>query len=313
MRENPLDISIIIVSWNTRLLLKDCLTSIYTKAGDLNYEVIVVDNGSADSSAEMVKKDFPQVNIIENSENLGFARANNIGIWSSKGRYICLINSDVTILDDCISRLVSFMEGHPAVGMAGPKILNHDRSIQHSCCHFPSIWNNLCQSLGLNHLFPKSAFFSYWIMDYWSYDSIRSVDALNGCFWIVRRKALAEVGLLDEEFFIYGEDLDWCRRFHDAGWDVAFYPDAEAIHLGGASSANAPVRFYLEMQKADLKYWRKHHGRIGKFCYAIVILLRNAVRVITRGLQYIFLPSQREIAGFKLRRSLACIQMILHL
>ncbi len=308
-----MDISIIIISWNTRVILQDCLTSIYKHGGDINYEVIVVDNCSTDDSAEMVKKDFPQVNVIENSENLGFARANNIGIRVSKGRYMCLINSDVTILDDCIGRLLLFMDERSAVGMAGPRILNPDRTVQHSCRHFPSIWNNLCQSLGLNHLFPKSAFFSYWIMDYWSYDSIKSVDALSGCFWIIRREALDDVGLLDEDFFIYGEDLDWCRRFHEAGWDIVFYPGAEAVHLGGASAANTPVRFYLEIQKADLHYWRKHHGKIGEVSYTVVILLREMVRVIARGFQYVFWASQRETAGFKLRRSLACIQFVLNL
>jgi GT2 family glycosyltransferase len=308
-----MDVSIVIVNWNTKDLLRDCLESIIAHTSKIEYEIIVVDNGSADNSAEMVKKDFPLVNVITNTDNLGFARANNIGIKVSKGRYICLMNSDITILDDCLGRLVTFMDSSPGVGMAGPKILNTDLTIQHSCRHFPSIWNNLCQSLGLNHLFPKSAFFSDWIMNYWNHDSTRSIDALSGCFLIIRREALEEVGLLDEEFFIYGEDLDWCRRMRNAKWDIVFYHGAEAIHLGGASSAAAPIKFYLEMQKADLRYWRKHHGRSGKISYAAVILLRETIRAIARGLQYVFWPYQRETSGFKLRRSIASIRLILHI
>jgi GT2 family glycosyltransferase len=308
-----MDVSIIIVNWNTKDLLRDCLDSIIEQTKNVEYEIIVVDNGSADDSVVMVKKKFPFVNVIENNENLGFARANNIGIRASKGRYICLMNSDITILDDCLGKLVSFMDSSPSIGMAGPKILNADLTLQHSCRHFPSIWNNLCQSLGLNHLFPKSAFFSDWIMNYWNHNSTRSVDALSGCFWMIRREALEEVGLLDEEFFIYGEDLDWCRRMHNTNWDIVFYPVAEAIHLGGASSAAAPVKFYLEMQKADLQYWRKHHGRCGKISYAVVILLRETIRVIARGLQYIFWPYRRETSGFKLKRSIASIRLILNI
>lgn len=307
------DVSIIIANWNTCDTLRDCLKSIYEEAGNIQFEVIVVDNASSDGSVETIKSEFPGVILIENSENKGFACANNVGIQASKGRYVCLINSDIIVLEDCIEKLMSFMDEHPGTGMAGPRILNPDRTLQRSCRHFPTIWNNLCQALSLNHLFPKSRFFSGAFMNYWNHDSIRSVDVLGGCFWMVRRKSLNEVGLLDENFFIYGEDLDWCRRFHQVGWDVVFYPRAEAIHIGGASSNNAPIRFYLEMQKADLQYWRKHHGRIGEAGHTVVILLGNALRVIARALQYAFWPSRREPAGFKLQRSIACIRWVLHI
>ncbi|MHC4593976.1 MAG: glycosyltransferase family 2 protein [Planctomycetota bacterium] len=307
------DVSIIIVNWNTRELLQGCLRSIREQTRDINYEIIVVDNASTDGSVEIVKKNFPKVMLVENSSNLGFARASNIGIRSSKGRYICLINSDVIVLDDCIKNLMSFMDEHPGTGMAGPRILNPDRTLQPSCRHFPTIWNNLCQALTLNHLFPRTRFFSGPFMKYWAHDEVRKVEVVTGCFWMVRCEAVDEVGSLDKDFFIYGEDIDWCKRFHEAGWDVIFYPKAEAIHVGAASSNNAPIRFYLEMQKADLKYWRKHHGKIGKAGYTAVILLRNALRMIARALQYAFWPSRRETAGFKLRRSIACIRWVLHI
>jgi len=307
------DVSIIIVSWNAKEKLRCCLNSLVCREDEYTQDIIVVENGSMDGSMQMVEEEYPSVRLIKNRNNLGFSRANNIGIRSSKGRYLCLINSDVIVLDNCIKNLMSFMKEHPAAGMVGPRIINPDRTLQPSCRHFPTIWNNMCQSLGLNHLFPKSAFFSYWIMDYWNHESIRSVEALSGCFLMVRREAVEEVGLLDENFFIYGEDLDWCKRFHMAGWDIVFYPYADAIHFGSASSANAPIKFYLEMQKADLQYWRKHHGKIGKFSYVIVILLRNVLRVIARGFQYIVWPYRRETVGFKLQRDIACIRLILHI
>lgn len=267
----------------------------------------MVDNGSTDGSPEAVESQFPQVTLIRNKENLGFARANNIGIRASTGRYLCLINSDVVVLDGCIEKLVAFMDENSKVGIAGPRILNQDGSLQVSCRHFPSIWNNLCQALGLNYLFPKSAFFSEPFMKYWTHDKVRKVDVITGCFWMVRHKAIDEVGLLDEDFFIYGEDIDWCKRFHLAGWDVVFYPEARAIHIGGASSGNAPIKFYLEMQKADLQYWRKHHGRSGKLIYSMIIMVRQLVRIPTYILRYIFQAKNGEISRFKLRRAFACI------
>ena len=150
-------------------------------------------------------------------------------------------------------------------------------------------------------------------MNYWAHDTVQKVDVLSGCFWMVRRKALNEVGLLDEDFFIYGEDLDWCRRFHEVDWDVVFYPEAKAIHIGGASSSNAPIKFYMEMQKADMQYWRKHHGRIAAAIDRMIILLHHTLRVFVRALQYAFCQSHRETVGFKLRRSAACIRWVLHI
>ena len=305
-----IDLSIIAVNWNTKEHLLNCLSSVVDAADGYSQEIIVVDNASSDGSPDAVASQFPEVTLIKNTENLGFAKANNVGIRASTGRYLCLVNSDVVVIDNCIDALTKFMDENPSVGIASPRILNPDRTLQVSCRHFPSIWNNLCQAVGLNRLFPKSAFFSDWFMKYWSHDSIRSVDALSGCFWIVRRKALEEVGLLDEDFFIYGEDIDWCKRFHIADWDVIFYPEAQAIHIGGASSGNAPIKFYLEMQKADLRYWRKHHGRVGRAGYLAIILIRQTLRVVFGAIRYITRPSARESTCFKLKRSLACIQWL---
>jgi GT2 family glycosyltransferase len=150
-------------------------------------------------------------------------------------------------------------------------------------------------------------------MKYWAHDEIRKVGVLRGCFWMVRREALDKIGLLDEDFFFYGEDIDWCKRFQKAGWDVAFYPGAEAIHIGAASSSNAPTRFYIEMQKADLQYWRKYHGRIGEFSYRIVILIRHGIRVIVGAVLYLFPGSRKKQVLFKLRRSVACVRWCLHI
>jgi hypothetical protein len=304
------DISVIIVSWNAKEHLRNCLNSLNNAKGRYKQEVIVVDNASTDNSVELVEQQFTEVKIIKNNDNLGFAKANNIGIRVSTGRYVCLINSDVIVLDDCIDKLMECMDKNQLVGMAGPRILNPDHTLQFSCFHFPGIKNNLSQAIGLNKLFPKSPFFSEQTMKYWPHDCVQKVDVLNGCFWMVRRKAMDEVGLLDEDFFFYGEDIDWCKRFNDAGWEVRFYPAAEAIHFGGASSSNAPIRFYLEMQKADLQYWRKHHGRLGQSAYWMIILLRQLIRLPLYVLVCIFLPGSRNDSFFKMKRSIACIRWL---
>jgi GT2 family glycosyltransferase len=307
-----INISIIIVSWNAKKYLIDCLNSLFGSSCKYTQEIIVVDNASTDGSCEAVVSRFPQVTLIKNKENLGFAKANNIGIRQCHGRYVFLINSDVIVLPGCIEKLVDYMDKHPNVGMIGPRILNPDHSLQVSCRHFPSLWNNLCQTLWLNVLFPKSRFFSGPFMTYWAHDTIRKVDAIGGMFCMVSRQALDKVGLLDEDFFIYAEDVDWCKRFDKQCYDIMLFSEAQAIHFGGKSSSNAPIRFYIEMQKADLQYWTKHHGKFMATAYKMIILLRHILRAIARMLQYPFCLSQRETIRFKLRRCTACIQWIFH-
>ena len=305
-----MDVSVIIVSWNAREYLLKCLDSLANPAG-YTQEILVVDNASTDGSCEAVERQFPEVQLIRNAENVGFARGNNIAIRKAKGRYLALINSDVVVLDDCLPRLLQFMEENPRAGLVGPRILNPDRTLQARCRHFPTVWNNLCQIVGLSRLFPKCPFVSESFMRYWAHDDIRKVDVITGCFWFARREAVDAVGLLDEGFFFYGEDVDWCKRFHDAGWDVVFYPHAEAIHFGGASSRNAPVRFYLELQKADLRYWRKHHGRLGRCGCWLLILLRHLVRVPYDAVTYLLCASRRAQASYKLQRAVACLRWLL--
>ncbi len=305
--QSNIDVSIIIVSWNTREILCKCLEALCNHARNMSCEIILVDNGSSDGSPEAVEKEFPQVKLIRNKKNLGFAKANNIGIRASVGRYLCLINSDVFVLDNCIDALINFMDENPSVGIAGPRICNPDGSLQTSCRSYPSIWNTFCQAVGLSKLFPKSAFFSEAFMKYWAHDTRRQVDVLSGCFWIVRREAVETVGLLDEKFFIYGEDIDWCRRFREAGWDVVFYPGAEAIHIHRASSSNDPLRFYIEMQKADMHYWRKHHGVLSRFAYICIILLRHVLRILLYAASHIFCPTQRKELTLKMRKSFAYV------
>ena len=148
------------------------------------------------------------------------------------------------------------------------------------------------------------------MMNHWKHDTIAEVDIINGCFWAVRRDAVEHIGLLDEDFFIYAEDMDWCKRFNDAGWKIVYYPLAESLHYGGASSANAPVRFYVEMQKANLQYWSKHHGNLSRYAYLGIVFLHQSLRVLCNGIYSLLVPDKRDACMYKTKRSIATISTL---
>lgn len=285
-----------------------CLDSLTADACRYPMEIIVVDNASADGSPEAVESRYPRVRLIRSGANVGFAKANNLGIAASRGRYLCLVNSDVKVLKDCITRLVDYCEQNPAAGMVGPRVIGGDGKLQRSCRGFPTLWNMLCRALAFDTAFPNSKWFTGYSLSHWAHDAERPVDILSGCFWLIRKDALARVGLLDENFFMYGEDMDWCRRFRDNGSRVVYLPSAEAIHYGGGSSANAPLRFYIERQRADLQYWRKHHSAIAVGCFFVISCLHLVLRAIGYTLALGIRRGQRQAYRHKIGRSLACLK-----
>jgi GT2 family glycosyltransferase len=302
-----LDVSVITVSWNAKGFLLCCLQSLRPAADQRRAEIIVVDNASTDGSWEMVQERFPEVTLIRNPTNLGFAKASNIGIRRSRGRYVCLMNSDVESLNGCLDRLVAHLDQNPRLAIVGPRIVGSDGRVQRSCMGFPTLWNTLCAALALPSIFPRSALVGGWMLRHRSFDRLETVDILNGMFMVVRREALEEVGPLDEDFFIYGEDMDWCRRFWSAEWQVALCPDAQAIHYGGASSANAPVRFYVEMNRSLLRYFQKHHGWLTRQAVRGIIAIHQVLRIAGNLFFYLCRPAMRAQLSVKIRRSVACL------
>jgi GT2 family glycosyltransferase len=192
--------------------------------------------------------------------------------------------------------------------MVGPRITGGDGKLQRSCRGFPNLWNMLCRALALDSIFPRNKLFAGFSLTYWAHDELRPVDILSGCFWLIRREALAKTGLLDENFFMYGEDLDWCKRFWKNGWKVFFVPGAEAIHYGGGSSANAPLRFFIERQRADLQYWKKHHSRPAVAVFFLICCLHLVLRAIGYTLALGFKRNERQAYRHKVGRSLACLK-----
>jgi hypothetical protein len=301
----------VIVNWNTKAYLLQCLESIEKQKSAYRVEIVVVDNDSSDGSAEAVEKRFPHVRVIRTGDNLGFARANNIGIRESGGEYVCLVNSDVEMLPDCLARLNEFMDADHAIGLCGPRLLNRDLSVQYSCRHFPTLGRLVCDALKLSRLFPSVRVFSGEEMKHFAYESACEVDALSGAFLVARREAVAGVGLLDEGFFMYSEDVDWCRRFHEAGWKVAFFPGSEAVHFGGASSAADPAAYGVEKERAVLRYWRKYHSRPSFHFLRLVRSLHHVLRLVSSAVQYVVRPSYRRGIAPRFTGHSACLRCVL--
>lgn len=303
-------ISIIIVSWNAKALLLDCLRSIVAQRFNGSLEIIVVDNASSDGSPEAVADHFPAVKVIRNNRNYGFAKANNIGIRQSTGDYLLLINSDVVVGESCFSKMLEYMDAHQEIGVLGPRISGGNGRLQRSCMGYPSLWRAFSRALALDSLFPRSKLFGGQLLTFWAHDETRQVEVINGCFWMLRRSSVEQVGLLDERFLIYGEDIDWCRRFNDSGWKVVFFHEASAIHYGGGSSSNAPLKFYLEMQRANYQYWLKHHSRPASYAFLLINLLHHVIRLAGEIVMYPFARNKKRASTFKISRCVASIGWI---
>jgi len=302
-------ISVIIVSWNAQHYLRECLQALFTRTTTQDFDVWVIDNDSQDGSPDMVATEFPQVHLVRAGANLGFAKANNLGIMQSRGRYAALINSDAIVGDKALDHLLAFMEQQPQIGLCGPRILNPDGSLQHSAMLIPTPWRLLVRTLALDSVFARWPLFGSDVMRFWDHNTQRNVDALVGCFWFVRREALPEVGLLDESFWFYAEDIDWGKRFGDHGWQVVFTPIAQAVHYGGASTANAPIRYYLQMKRSELHYWQKHYGRLGRYYAWVMLVLYDLIRAGRASVAW--LVADRALYGYKVKRSLAALQWLL--
>ncbi len=274
-----MDISIIIVNWNTRDILGDCLGSVYSDAPRPDCETIVVDNASGDGSAEMVEREFPQVRLIRNGENRGFAAANNQGIAVARGRYILLLNSDTLLIEDVLRKAVEFGDSHPKAAVAGCRVLNPDGTLQRTCFMFPSVLNMLLAATYLYKLMPRSRFFGRERMTWWDRNDERQVDVVTGCFMLVRREAIEQVGAMDERFFMYAEETDWCYRFKQAGWQVWFTPCGRIVHLGGQSSKPVKGAMLIQLRLSILGFMKKHSGRMAYVTAAFLTVAFFAVRI----------------------------------
>jgi len=274
-----MDLSIIIINWNTRNMLRDCLHSVYDNAPSSAFEILVVDNASTDGSSEMVSREFPKVRLLCNSRNVGFAAANNRAMKVAGGSYLLLLNSDTLVHGDVLEQSLEFMRSNSQVGAMGCRVLNADGSLQHSTSQFPSLLNLLLQTCALDRV-SYVPFLQRYRMLNWNRDTARSVDTISGCFMMVRSKCIEEVGLLDDNFFFFGEETDWCRRIRIAGWGVTFAPVGEITHFGGGSSGALNHKRDLMLTEATVRLHRKNSGRLMASLIFILLTGFNASRLV---------------------------------
>ncbi|OGY88585.1 MAG: hypothetical protein A2927_01810 [Candidatus Komeilibacteria bacterium RIFCSPLOWO2_01_FULL_45_10] len=262
-----MDLSIIIVSWRVKGLLEQCLESIFNETRNLDFEVLVIDNDSGDGTVEMVENNFPRVKLVKSQINLGFARAANLGLKRAQGRFLLLLNPDTKLIDNSLKKSVDFMEQNPAVGVLGGRLLNRDLTLQPSVRRFPRLLDHLLMALKLHHLFPLK---KYLALDF-DYNKTGVVEQVMGAFFLISRRCFSQAGFLDEKYYIWFEEVDYCWRAKKAGFTVNYYPEAKIIHLGGQSFRQV---FTLKNQwifsASRLRYIRKHQGLLA---YLVILIL----------------------------------------
>jgi N-acetylglucosaminyl-diphospho-decaprenol L-rhamnosyltransferase len=265
------DTAIVIVNFNTRDELANCLRSIAASRGPYTHRVIVVDNHSSDGSAEMVRREYPWVELVASEKNGGYPYANNVGLRvagfgagapeaGDAPRYALLLNPDTVLPPDALAEMVAFLDEHPDVGAAGPKLVRQDGTLDRACRRsFPSPIVSFYHMTYLDRLFPRSPRLARYNLTYLDEDAEADVDALVGAFMLIRREALEGAGLLDEAFFMYGEDLDLCYRIRQGGWRIVYHPQVRVLHIKGASTRKASARSILAFYDAMRIFHRKHY------------------------------------------------------
>lgn len=307
------DLSIVIVSWNVKSLLQSCLRSTLEAPEPpggpvISSEVIVVDNASTDASADMVRQDFTTVRLMANADNVGFTRANNQGIAASDGRYVLLLNPDTEVLGRALTEMVDYMGRHPKVGALGPKLVDADGGVQSSRRRFPNLRTAFVESTFVQPWFAGSGILRrYYVLDR-DDDEIQEVDWLVGACLMLRRSAIEEVGPLDERFFMYSEELDWCYRARQQGWQVVYLPTARVVHHEGKSSEQVlPVR-HTQFQRSKVLFFEKHYGRPQGEALRTYLLASYLYQIVVEGLKWLLghkrpLRRQRIVAYWRVLRS----------
>ncbi len=270
-----MDVSVIIVNWNTKDLLLNCITSVYDTGGGVEYEVMVVDNGSSDGSGQAVKETFPQVTFIQNAENRGFAKANNQALSVATGRYVLLLNSDAMLTKGALKGLLDFMDKTPRAGIASCQYLNRDGSRQNSFDNFPTLATELLNKTLLRMVFTQK----YPSKKQEYYEPIE-VESVIGACMMVRAEAMKQVGALDEDYFFFMEETDWCFRMQKAGWKIFHLPQIKVYHLQGQSKEKNPAKAWIEYYRSSYRFFKKHRSVVSYFTLRVMRVCKLVINLL---------------------------------
>jgi hypothetical protein len=300
---NKPKVSVVIVNWNTRDMLRDCLESVFAQTQLIPIQVIVIDNGSADDSCAMVREQFTQVELIENSSNMGFAKAMNQGVEASSGEYVLMLNSDTLIRDGAIEKVVRFADNCPEAAIIGCRLLNPDGTFQESCFRFPNLLGLFFSTVYLSQVFKHNFIFNWDRYGFREWTVPTKVDCVEGSFMLIRRSVLENIGLLDTGYFMYGEETDLSYRVKMAGWEVVYYPVAEVFHVRGGSSKGWAGRAwaYQSCQRGVLLFLCKWHHPAVAYLGNLIITIFLIPRLVAWWLMDV-VSSLFQRQGFSWRR-----------
>src|SRR5262245_6545492 len=306
----PPDVTVVVVSFNTRHLLGQMFSALEAGRGNLQLQVIAVDNASHDGSVEFLRKMRPDIEFIENSSNIGFGRANNQAVPLVRGRYVLLLNTDAFVTPDTLQKTVDFMDANPRCGVLGVKLVGRDGALQPSCRYFPTPWNVFLISTGLMCFFPQTRLIDDMS---WDHASVRECDWVPGCYYMVRREVIDQVGLFDPRYFLYYEEVDHCRAVRQAGWSVVYYPFTQVVHVGGESAETVgPLtqgRQISTLQiESELLYFRKHHHLTGLMTALLLAVLADAMKASTNFLRRLDTTQARSAA----RHTWTVLKLVAH-
>ena len=300
---NSVDISIVIVSWNTCDLISDCIKSIFAVTKGVAFEIIVVDNASSDNTVTSLRKQYPQITVIAQNTNDGFSKANNVGIKASHGRNVLLLNPDTFLKEDAISMMSKFLDDNSAYGAVGCRLLNRDGSIQYQCARtYPTAWNQFCFLSMLEKLFPKNRLFASVELKYWDHRESRDIDCISGACICSTKRVLSDLNGFDENIFMYTEDVDLCYRIRMAGLRIRYLADSSIFHYHGASSIKQTLNYFslLKQKDSQIYFLKKHKGLMTACTYRVAVFVGALIRIgsiLPAIMFFVFINKRGKIDG----------------